>query len=375
MDIQRYLGGETVLACPPSRTYRFRKFAQQNRGALAAIAAVAIAVVLGTAAATWQAVRATESKREAQAEANKARAVADLLREILAQASPFRNAKGDYTVIRMVDEFAGRLDGDLGSKLEKYPQAEVEIRTLLGRYYNGLLLPNKSAPQVERALKLLRQSPGSEENPQVVRLLVDQGWNEISRGNHAAAERLGREALPIAERSPRSAPDAMHARAVALLLLQSVCVRQRQYDEADDFGHRALALADADKNVDKIRVPILADLSNSAAGRGQFEEAERYARTAIKDLEGRDGPDSLRAAWTYETLGYRLEEQGKHDEAELYARKALTILKRELGNGVPDSIHNLLITILTNRGDKAGVDKLLDERRIRTGQQSPSTRP
>ena len=30
-DVQRYLGDEPVLACPPSAWYRFRKFARRNK--------------------------------------------------------------------------------------------------------------------------------------------------------------------------------------------------------------------------------------------------------------------------------------------------------------------------------------------------------
>ena len=33
-DIQRYLEGDVVEACPPSATYRLRKFARKNRAAL-----------------------------------------------------------------------------------------------------------------------------------------------------------------------------------------------------------------------------------------------------------------------------------------------------------------------------------------------------
>src|SRR5436309_2652159 len=44
-DVQRYLHDESVLACPPSAWYRFRKFARRNRRALATAAAAALAVV------------------------------------------------------------------------------------------------------------------------------------------------------------------------------------------------------------------------------------------------------------------------------------------------------------------------------------------
>ena len=69
-DIQRYLADEAVEARPPSAWYRFRKLARRNRVALTTAGLVAGALVLGTAVATWQSVRATrEAARATEAEA------------------------------------------------------------------------------------------------------------------------------------------------------------------------------------------------------------------------------------------------------------------------------------------------------------------
>jgi WD40 repeat protein/serine/threonine protein kinase len=45
-DIERYLHDEPVQACPPSAWYRFRKLARRNKGAFAAVAVVASALVM-----------------------------------------------------------------------------------------------------------------------------------------------------------------------------------------------------------------------------------------------------------------------------------------------------------------------------------------
>jgi serine/threonine protein kinase len=55
MDIRRYLAGEAVVAAPPSRAYRFRKFVRRNRvivtaGGTVAAALVAVSVVTAVAA-------------------------------------------------------------------------------------------------------------------------------------------------------------------------------------------------------------------------------------------------------------------------------------------------------------------------------------
>src|SRR6266550_3552738 len=56
-----------VQACPPSATYRFRKFARRNKGALLTVVALMALLAAGTTVSTWQAVRATRATRAEQA--------------------------------------------------------------------------------------------------------------------------------------------------------------------------------------------------------------------------------------------------------------------------------------------------------------------
>jgi WD40 repeat protein len=46
-DIERYLNNETVQACPPSRSYQFRKFVRRNKAALGIASAAALALLIG----------------------------------------------------------------------------------------------------------------------------------------------------------------------------------------------------------------------------------------------------------------------------------------------------------------------------------------
>jgi serine/threonine protein kinase/WD40 repeat protein len=58
-DVRHYLRNEPVQACPPSLWYRFGKLARRNQGVLVAAALVLLALVVGTVASSWQALRAT----------------------------------------------------------------------------------------------------------------------------------------------------------------------------------------------------------------------------------------------------------------------------------------------------------------------------
>src|SRR5262245_513695 len=80
-DVRRFLSEEPVEARPPSAWYRFRKLARRNKVALVTAALVAAALVLGTAAATWQAIRAEQARADADAARKRAEDFAERLRE------------------------------------------------------------------------------------------------------------------------------------------------------------------------------------------------------------------------------------------------------------------------------------------------------
>jgi tRNA A-37 threonylcarbamoyl transferase component Bud32 len=92
-DIQRHLSGQPVLARPDSAWYRTRKFIRRHRVFVAAGAAVVTAIVLGAAAALWeardarlQAARAEASAQDARFEARVARANHEFLSQIFGDA-------------------------------------------------------------------------------------------------------------------------------------------------------------------------------------------------------------------------------------------------------------------------------------------------
>jgi WD40 repeat protein/serine/threonine protein kinase len=67
-DIEHYLEDEPVEACPPSASYRLRKFARKNRRALITTAAFAAVLLVGVVDTLWQAIRARQAEREALAQ-------------------------------------------------------------------------------------------------------------------------------------------------------------------------------------------------------------------------------------------------------------------------------------------------------------------
>jgi serine/threonine protein kinase/WD40 repeat protein len=81
-DVERYLADEAVEACPPSASYRLKKFARKHRAALATASAIAAVLVVGTVVSAWQAVRARQAEQVAHVERDRA-----VVAEHIAQAS------------------------------------------------------------------------------------------------------------------------------------------------------------------------------------------------------------------------------------------------------------------------------------------------
>jgi eukaryotic-like serine/threonine-protein kinase len=79
-DVEHYLRDEPVLACPPSRWYRLRKFARRNKGTIAAASTVAVLLLLTivtlAVSNTWIRREQARTKRE-KVRAEKAQELAE----------------------------------------------------------------------------------------------------------------------------------------------------------------------------------------------------------------------------------------------------------------------------------------------------------
>ncbi len=62
-DVQRYLQGEAVTACPPSLRYRFKKFASKHRGILVSTGSVLLVLLVATVLSTLFGIRANNAER------------------------------------------------------------------------------------------------------------------------------------------------------------------------------------------------------------------------------------------------------------------------------------------------------------------------
>jgi tetratricopeptide (TPR) repeat protein len=188
-DVLHYLADEPVLARPPSRAYRLRKFVRKHRGPVLATALTLLALLVGIAGTTVGMLRAREAEADAvtarkaeseqlrevkiqrdlaAANATAARTAQTAAREeqetteavlqfvrqhVLAAARPkgLENGLGPSVTLR---EAVNAAEPKIAGAFAGRPLVEASVRTVLGITYEHLGEVEKAVRQHTRALRL-----------------------------------------------------------------------------------------------------------------------------------------------------------------------------------------------------------------------------
>jgi eukaryotic-like serine/threonine-protein kinase len=173
-DVLHYLHGEAVLACPPSATYKMRKFARRNRGPMLAVSVVLLALVGGIIGTTWGMVRAVRAQTRARAEEARAKqaeremkeqadiavAVNTFLQEDLLGQADIANQplllggvherNPNVTVRELLDRAAL----SIGGKFVGQAATEASIRLTIGETYRALARFREAEEHLEKSVQL-----------------------------------------------------------------------------------------------------------------------------------------------------------------------------------------------------------------------------
>jgi eukaryotic-like serine/threonine-protein kinase len=374
-DIQRHLAHEPVVAAPPSRAYRLRKFVRKHRGAVIAASLVLVTLLGGLAAvAAVQTVanaRLAESlKRETNAnaalnEANgqltKSRAAVQARYELATDAiktfhtgvsedfllkeEKFKDLRN--RLLNSASDFYGKLGALLGKETDlasrwALGQANFELADLtdkVGRKEDALAAHR----QVLAAREALAAEPGAdvETKVDVGRSLTAVAGLLSAAGKTDEAEATYRKAETLLSDLARSSPSTPAARA-ALAYCRTGMGRLR-YDTGkfvDALVSYRLArddqeaLADAPGASKETRRDLALTIHSTArllATTDKKSEAEAECRKAIalRQTLADDYPavTEFRSdlAKSHNNLGILLIETGRPSEAEAEFRKAIAL--------------------------------------------------
>ena len=315
-DLSRYLNDEPVEACPPSGTYRLKKFVRRNKAGVLAGMAIATALIVGLVLALGGLVHARRQARIAKAEADKATAVSSLLKNALLSADPYTSKGFDYTVRDLFND----VSTDLGNKLTDQPEVEIELRTIIGAAFRSLGNHAAAESHLKRALELARRIYGPD-HEQVAAVLTCYSQNLLNQGNSAEAEAAVREALRIYNLHKQSGPPFLDAMSWYCYLL----VTLDKFTEAEAVGREALAIADASGNEYVETASTLCNLTLVKQRQGDYVSAEQFGRRAVEISRRLDGPEARNTANALLRLGLALASNKKYAASESAFREALKI--------------------------------------------------
>ena len=321
-DVLRYLGGEAVLAHPPSTAYRLKKFVKRYKGQVLAASLILFALVAGIVGTTLGLLEAKKQEAEAkrqeglalaaaeeekvakleaqknlqQAEANLAFAKKgnDILGSVFAGLDPNKNyaTVGEFSqalkdsLKKAVKELEGSAIGD--------PLTVAQMQNTLGVSLLGLGEPSEAIILFEKA-RTTRTAKLGPDHPDTLQIMNNLAVGYEAAGKFDWALLLMEETLKL--KRAKLSPDHPDT-------LTSMCNLAGGYYAA---GKLALAL------------PL-------------WEEAFKLRKAKL----GPNHPDTLKSM-NLLAFGYR--DAGKLDQALALWEAALKLCKAKLGPNHPGTLH------------------------------------
>jgi serine/threonine protein kinase len=347
-DVQRYLAGDAVEACPPTLAYRLRKAYRRNRAAVLTAGAFVLVLVAATAVSAAFAVRARRAEAEAVAERDRvaaaearasdeaatARAVNEFFcRDVFGRANPLQTGDRDLKVRAVLDEIAPRVEAQFAGR----PLAEATVRHAIGEAYLGLGEMAKARPQLERAVTIRHQQLG-DHDPDTLRSQARLSLLTLMFGDQTRARSLARDALQNARAALGDDDPVTLDLQMTLGALLGARVEAEEHFAAGEAGMSRLYGRDDPRSLE-----ALAYLARVRAYTGHFDAAETDIRRGL-EAQARmpEGHDAirLRGHFTYR-LG-DLEFRRRHyDQAVAAYARAIDDFARVYGDDNPWSTTNI----------------------------------
>mgnify|MGYP002400254736 CR=1 FL=1 len=384
-DIGRYLNNEPILARPPSRTYRMRKFVRRNRALVLGITLTMLALCAGVIGTAWQAAAATRGrnlaeqrgveleaqKQIAEQEAATAKATNEFLTGMLASASPESEASGKLTVAEMIDLAAARLSDGKTS-----PRVEIPVRTTLSTTYRALGRTQEGLAQAELSHKLALQEFGLDSPVELeARRSLAVALSESGRVEES--EKLCREAIAIYEKNPQKYElELAHAQAeLGKYLTERGMLKESVETFRVGIAGLKKHLTDRDRNLQS----AVHNYGFALVAAGNLEEGEKAVREALAMCEKQFGPDHVAVAYELNTLANTLQRMGRTEEAAALHERTLAIRRKRLPPDHPSvltSMANVASTYISLGRQQEAIPLLreaVDRQKAVQGETNPKT--
>jgi eukaryotic-like serine/threonine-protein kinase len=410
-DVERYLKGDVVEACPPSASYRLLKIARKNRAALVTVGSFAVLLLVGAVLSSLQAIRATRAEtaavalakramiaeeqsrlerdravaaeaqakgegEKAQRSAAEAKAVLNFFQDqVLSAARPEGLDGGlgkDVTIREAVDVAEPKIAGAFPGQ----SSTEASVRSVLGDTYYYLGEPALAIRQRERALELRIAELGAD-HPDTLESQNSLGlayW--ITGQNDRAIVMLERA---FGARSAKLGPDHPDT-LISQSNLANAYRNEGQFVRAILLFERTLAVQTAKLGPDHLdTLNSQNSLGIAYLMAGHFDCAIVMLERALTARSAKLGPDHPDTLFSQSNLANAYLNEGRFDRAILLFERTLAAQTAKLGPDHPDSLmsqNNLAIAYRdAGQFDRAFVmlERTLAMRRVKLGPDNPST--
>jgi eukaryotic-like serine/threonine-protein kinase len=328
-DIDHLLAEEPLEARPDSLSYRARKFARRNAGAVAMVLAASVAIV---ALVTFYTIRLRVARDAALAETARVEGVQRFTQNLFeggdASAAPPETLRVLTLLDRGVQE-ARSLGAD--------PRAQGELFFTLGGIYQKLGRLERADTLLLAGLERRRTTRGARD-PMTADGMVALALLRMDQARYADAEASVRDAMAIhAERLAVG----HRSHAADRVALGRILEAKGDYPAALGVLREALRLQSAHDSTSPDYVAAATALANTHFYAGNYDAADSLNRRLLALDRQRHGPRHPAVAEDLINLGAAEFERGKYREAEALYREALDITRGWYGELHPATAANL----------------------------------
>jgi serine/threonine protein kinase/tetratricopeptide (TPR) repeat protein len=335
-DLRRFVEGRPIRArrvSPPEHAWRWCR----RNPAVAGLGATAfLAMAIGTAVSTTQAIRARRAVAAARAREAEMQAVLEFVEQrVFAAARPKGEAGGlghEVTLRQAIDAALPAVAEGFATQ----PLVEARLRRTLGQSYLYLGEPQMAAEQLEASRALYARHRGPD-NPETLRSMHDLASSYLELGRHAEALKLFEATLALQQvQLGPDHPDTL----VTLHGLASNYQALGRNDEALKLYEATLALRQAKLGPDHPEtLATLHGLASSYQALGRWDEALAVCSRAIALGANHETWNHAASLWarTGDHTGYRdhcrrmLDRFGRTTDPQTAERTAKACLILSLG--------------------------------------------